>query len=91
MSAGRRPSAGSRCLQVAPRSRGGWVVMSGEEVVLSEHVTATDAELAARADLSEGDELVVYDCYHRCHSARRVANGPHMALPDARLALASYS
>lgn len=81
MSARRRHSAGSRCLQVAPRSRGGWVVMSGQEVVMSEHVTATEAEQAALAGLRDGDELIVYDCYHRCHRVRRASPAHSTADP----------
>jgi hypothetical protein len=81
MTTRRRYPAGPRCLRVMPRPRGGWIVINDHDVVVSEHVTATEAELAARADLSEGDELVVYDCYHRCHSARREANRPHVRAP----------
>jgi hypothetical protein len=73
MSTRRDHSTGPRCLQVAPRSRGGWVVMSGQEVVVSEHVTATEAEQAALARLRDGDELIVYDRYHRSHRVRRAA------------------
>ena len=79
MSAHRRPSAGSRCLRVAPRSRGGWVVMSGRAGVVSEHMTATEAEQAALARLRDGDELIVYDCYHRSHRVRRAAKRSHDA------------
>jgi hypothetical protein len=31
---------------------------------VSEHITATEAELAALTCLREGEELVVYDRYH---------------------------
>jgi hypothetical protein len=40
---------------------------------VSEHITATEAELAALTCLREGEELVVYDRYHRCHRLRRPA------------------
>lgn len=76
MSARRRYPVGSRCLRVVPRSRGGWIVMTEQEVVMSEHATATEAELAARARLREGDELVVYDCYHRCRRVCRAVHRP---------------
>jgi hypothetical protein len=56
---------------------GGWIVITDQAGLVSEHVTATEAELAARAYVREGDELVVYDCYHRCHSARVAADRPH--------------
>lgn len=76
MTARRRYPAGPHRLRVMPRPRGGWLVITDQEVVVSEHVTATEAELAARAHLREGDELLVYDCYHRCHAARRAALPP---------------
>ncbi|MDQ2896268.1 MAG: hypothetical protein M3Y09_11600 [Actinomycetota bacterium] len=47
--------------------------MSDHETVGAEYVTATEAERAALASLREGDELVIYDRYHRCH--RRVRSG----------------
>jgi len=79
MSARHHHPAPSRCLQVAPRSRGGWVVMSGRAGVVSEHTTATEAEQAALARLRDGDELIVYDCYHRSHRVRRAAKRSHDA------------
>jgi hypothetical protein len=54
-----------------PRLRGSWVVVTHREAVVSEHRSATEAELAATARLRDGDELVVYDRYHRCHTVRR--------------------
>jgi hypothetical protein len=81
MTTRRRDPAGPHCLRVMPRPRGGWLVINDQEVVVSEHVTATEAELVARAQLRDGDELLVYDCYHRCHSARRAANRPHVGAP----------
>ena len=66
MSAARRTPATPGCLRVIPRPRGGWAVLAPDEVVISEHVTLTEAVQAALAHLGEGDELVVHDCYHRC-------------------------
>lgn len=60
-----------RRLRVLPHPRGGWIVVSDQETVGAEYVTATEAELAALAGLREGDELVVYDRYHRCHRRGR--------------------
>ncbi len=67
MSALHHPPANRRCVQIEPRARSGWVVLAGDHRVISEHATVTDAERAARAHLRAGDELVIYDCYHRCH------------------------
>jgi hypothetical protein len=61
MSTRRRDPAGSRCLTVAPRPRGGWTVMTAQRVVISEHLTASEAELAAMELLREDEEVVVYD------------------------------
>ena len=55
----------SRRLRVLPRPRGSWVVATEHNEVLSEHATATEAELAAVARLRQGGELVVIDRYHR--------------------------
>lgn len=66
-------SPGFGCLRVVPRPRGGWVVVDHREVVVSEHRSATEAEFAAMAMLHDGEELVVYDRYHRCHTVRRTA------------------
>lgn len=71
MSTRHRNAGGSGCLKVLPQPRGGWVVANHREVVVSEHRSATEAELAAVARLRAGDELVVYDRYHRCHLVRR--------------------
>ncbi len=71
MSARPRGARGHGCLKVVPKPRGGWVVVNHREVVVSEHRNATEAELAAAAKLRGGDELVVYDRYHRCHTLRR--------------------
>jgi hypothetical protein len=65
-----------RCVQIVPRPRSGWVVLAADQAVVSEHTTLTEAEQAALADLRDGDELVVYDCYHRCHRTRLIAPGP---------------
>jgi hypothetical protein len=53
--------------------------MSGRAGVVSEHMTATEAEQAALARLRDGDELIVYDCYHRSHRVRRAAKRSHDA------------
>ncbi len=71
MSRQERHFSGSGCIRVVPRPRGGWIVLAEHEAVVSEHATATEAERAAMARVREGDELVVYDCYHRCHRVRR--------------------
>lgn len=68
MSAWRRESRRSRCVKVVPERHGGWVVVNPGGVIVSEHPSATEAELAAAARLRDGDQLVVYDRYHRCHS-----------------------
>jgi hypothetical protein len=71
MSIGELGPVGSRCLRVLPRSRGSWIVATEQDDVLSEHVTATEAEIAALACLREGEELLVVDRYHRCHRLAR--------------------
>lgn len=71
MTARPRGARGSARLKVVPEPRGDWVVLNRREVILSEHRSATEAELAAVARMAAGDELVVYDRYHRCHSVRR--------------------
>ncbi|MEO6859329.1 MAG: hypothetical protein ABI323_12230 [Solirubrobacteraceae bacterium] len=60
-------------MKVVSQPRGGWVVIDHREVIVSEHRSATEAELAAMASLCEGDELVVYDRYHRCRTVRSTA------------------
>jgi hypothetical protein len=69
-------SARSRSLRVLPRPRGSWIVVTEQDHVVSEHVTVSDAELAATAWLDEGDELLVYDRHHRCHRRSRQAPDP---------------
>ena len=59
-----------RCLRVLPRPRGSWIVAT-ERGVLSEHPNATEAESAALARLRDGEELLVFDRYHRCHRRAR--------------------
>ncbi len=59
------------CLKVVPKPRGGWMVVNHREAVVSEHRSATEAQRAAAARLRDGDELVVYDRYHRCHTVCR--------------------
>jgi hypothetical protein len=56
-----------RSLRVQPRPRGSWIVATERGNVVSEHATATDAEISALECLREGDELLVFDRYHRCH------------------------
>jgi hypothetical protein len=63
----------SRCLRVMPRPRGSWIVANERGSVLSEHATASDGETTALGSLREGQELLVFDRYHRCH--RRSAPG----------------
>jgi hypothetical protein len=70
MSTRRGASGISGCVNVVPEPRGGWVVVNHRGVVVSEHPSATEAELAAAARLHDGDQLVVYDRYHRCHAVR---------------------
>lgn len=48
--------------------------MTEQQVVISEHASATEAELATQARLREGDELIVYDCYHRSRRVRRAVH-----------------
>lgn len=47
------------------------MVVDDRGVVVSEHPNATEAESVAVARLRDGDQLVVYDRYHRCHAVRR--------------------
>jgi hypothetical protein len=56
-----------RSLRVLPRPRGSWIVATERGDVLSEHATATDAEIAALNCLRADDALLVFDRYHRCH------------------------
>ena len=64
-------SVGSRSLRVLPRSRGSWIVATEQDDVLSEHATANEAETAALARLREGEQLLVFDRYHRSHRRAR--------------------
>jgi hypothetical protein len=73
MSTGDVSSSRSRCLRVVPRPRGSWILATEQDEVLSEHPTASEAEIAAIANLREGEEVVVYDRYHRCHRRARPA------------------
>jgi hypothetical protein len=73
MSANDLSSSRSRCLRVVPRPRGSWTLATEQDEVLSEHATASGAEIAAVACLRAGEELVVYDRYHRCHRRARPA------------------
>ena len=60
-----------RSLRVLPRPRGSWIVATERGDVLSEHATATDAEIAALDCLRADDELLVFDRYHRYHRCHR--------------------
>ncbi|MGH2886238.1 MAG: hypothetical protein ACRDPA_26665 [Solirubrobacteraceae bacterium] len=71
MSSGEFSRERPRCLRVLPRSRGSWIVATEQGDVLSEHATANEAEAAALACLREGEELLVFDRYHRCHQRAR--------------------
>src|SRR5436309_9218557 len=51
----------SCCLRVLPRPRGSWIVATGRGNVLSEHATATEAEIAALDSLRADDEPLVFD------------------------------
>ncbi len=66
-----RRAAVSRRLRVFPRPRGSWVVATDHDDVLSEHATATEAELAALARMHDGDELILVDRYHRSRQRTR--------------------
>lgn len=46
------------------------MVMNYWGLIVSEHPSATAAERAATAGPRAGDELVLYDRYHRCHTVR---------------------
>jgi hypothetical protein len=62
-------------LHVVPDRVGGWHVhREGEDLPLSDHDSATAAELAAlrQADRSGANEVVVHDRYGRIHRAQRV-------------------
>ena len=74
-------SSRARCLRVVPRPRGNWIVATEHDDALSEHATATEAEMAAVACLREGEEVVVYDRYHRCRRRGRPAPGDRAARP----------
>lgn len=59
-------------LHVVPDERTTWrVYESGVTAPLSEHVSATDAELAAlaRADDCDAERVVIHDRYHRTYDA----------------------
>lgn len=73
-----------RSLRVLPRPRGSWIVATERGDVLSEHATATEAELAGYASLREGEELFLFDRYHRCR--RRARHEPPLSSPRSRRA-----
>jgi hypothetical protein len=59
------------CIEVLPDERGAWRVVdeSMAGALLSEHASATDAELAAwrHAEVLDADEIIVHDRYNRVH------------------------
>jgi hypothetical protein len=63
-----------RSLRVLPRGRGSWIVATERGNVVSEHATATDAEISALECLREGDELLVFDRYHAAIAALQEAD-----------------
>ena len=74
MSARRRGSPRASCLKVVPQPSGAWLVINDRNLIVSSHLSATEAERAATARLPDGDELVLFDRYHRCHTVRRAAH-----------------
>ena len=59
-------------VHVIPDARSAWRVYNdGAEAPVSEHTSATEAELAARARAEDRDaeRVVVHDRYHRTHDA----------------------
>jgi hypothetical protein len=46
-------------------------VVTEHDDVLSEHGTANEAETAARTRLREGEELIIFDRYHRSRRSAR--------------------
>ncbi len=70
MSTRARGAHGRGRLKVVPKPRSGWVVVNHREAVVSEHHSATEAQQAAATSLRDGDQLIVYDRYHRCHTVR---------------------
>ena len=77
-------SVGSSSLRVLPRSGGSWIVATEQDDVVSEHATANEAETAALACLREGEELLVFDRYHRSHRRAR----PHAPSSSQRSRIA---
>jgi hypothetical protein len=59
------------CIEVLPDERGAWRVVdeSSAGALISEHASATDAELAAwrYAEVLDADEIIVHDRYNRVH------------------------
>jgi hypothetical protein len=68
------------CIEILPDERGTWRVVddSMAGVLLSQHPSVSDAELAAKryADVMDADEIVVHDRYHRVHVFKRKAADP---------------
>jgi Uncharacterized protein conserved in bacteria (DUF2188) len=72
----------TRRLHVHPDPSGRWRVQpEGEEQVLSEHSSESEAERAAARHAAPGDicEIVVHDRYHRVHTLYRARPGASAA------------
>jgi hypothetical protein len=64
-----------------------WHVYDGDEPsALSEHSSATEAELAAQAWAEErdADRIVIHDCYHRTHDVAPAPAGRRARAMRAR-------
>ena len=68
------------CIEVLPDERGAWRVVdeSMAGALLSEHASATDAELAAwrYAEVLDADQVIVHDRYNRVHVVDRTPSRP---------------
>jgi hypothetical protein len=74
-------------VHVIPDQRSTWRVYEiDEDSPLSEHVTATEAELAARIHAKDRDaeRVVVHDRYHRTHDAAPLPAGVSAREQNAR-------
>jgi Uncharacterized protein conserved in bacteria (DUF2188) len=66
-------------LHVIPDEKANWrVYETGAAEPLSEHTSATEAELAARAHAEDrgAERVVLHDRYHRTHDAALPSAGP---------------
>ena len=73
-------------VHVIPDQRGAWRVYDSDTAPpLSEHTSATEAELAARARAGErnADQVVVHDRYHRAHDEASSPAGDAAQQQDA--------